>query len=106
MYLWNSDLVIYLCIGSSTNTASSCLNAKQVIENRANEVVMEESAAGRVPNHDREDWQLCFSLWTGNKELQVMLKDDLCVHYPSGYSCHLSAAKGRNSRLFCSLSTP
>ena len=71
MELCYSDLVIYLCIGSSTNTASSCLNAKQVIENRANEVVMEKSTTGRVPNHDREDWQLCFSLWTGNKELQV-----------------------------------
>lgn len=52
MYALCSELALYLCIRPSTNTASSCLNAEQVIQNRAYEVVMEESATGWVPNHD------------------------------------------------------
>ena len=57
---------------------------------------------------DSGHWLFCGKMGGGNKELQVMLKDEV-IHVsttPRAAPVTLVLEKGRDSRLFCSLSTP
>ncbi len=50
--VWNSP---YLCIRSSTSTASSGLDTKHVIKESTYKVVMNKQSSWRVSNHEGED---------------------------------------------------
>ena len=53
----------HLGIWSSTGASSSCLDAKQVIEESTDKVVMKEQSAGWVEYHKREDGEARSDVW-------------------------------------------